>query len=89
MAEKVLDGAQIAAVGQQVEGVVHRGCGERQAELGRSAQVPEGGSAFGLSTGPSWGAWWFENMIWGHGGQYSDGWDVTLEALIEFVEQAP
>ncbi len=41
--------------------------------------MPEGGSAFGLSTGPSWGAWWFENMIWGEGGQYSDEWEVTLD----------
>src|SRR5690606_32750968 len=40
--------------------------------------VPAGGSTFGLSTGPSWGAWWFENMIWGQGGAYSDGFDLTL-----------
>ncbi len=45
-----------------------------------SEQVPDGGSTFGLSTGPSWGAWWFENMIWGHGGQYSDGFDLTLDS---------
>ncbi|OLT54650.1 ABC transporter substrate-binding protein [Cellulosimicrobium sp. CUA-896] len=44
-----------------------------------SAQVPEGGSTFGLSTGPSWGAWWFENMIWAQGGAYSDGFDLTLD----------
>jgi len=44
-----------------------------------TAQVPDGGSPFGLSTGPSWGAWWFENMIWGQGGEYSDGFDVTLD----------
>lgn len=43
-------------------------------------QVPQGGSALGLSTGPSWGAWWFENMIWGQGGAYSDGFDLTLDS---------
>lgn len=44
------------------------------------AQVPEGGSPFGLSLGTSWSAWWFENMIWGQGGQYSDEFDVTLDS---------
>ncbi|GAA1975444.1 ABC transporter substrate-binding protein [Isoptericola halotolerans] len=43
------------------------------------AELPDDGSALGLSTGPSWGAWWFENMIWGHGGAYSDGFDLTLD----------
>ncbi|WP_277208289.1 ABC transporter substrate-binding protein [Isoptericola croceus] len=43
------------------------------------AEVPQDGSTFGLSTGPSWGAWWFENMIWGQGGAYSDGFDLTLD----------
>ncbi|MFH6689545.1 ABC transporter substrate-binding protein [Cellulosimicrobium funkei] len=42
--------------------------------------VPSGGSTLGLSTGPSWGAWWFENMIWGQGGAYSDGFDLTLDS---------
>ncbi|PZR53573.1 ABC transporter substrate-binding protein [Xylanimonas oleitrophica] len=42
--------------------------------------VPANGSTFGLSTGPSWGAWWFENMIWGQGGEYSDGFDLTLDS---------
>lgn len=42
-------------------------------------EVPEKGSTFGLSTGPSWGAWWFENMIWGQGGACSDGFDLTLD----------
>ncbi|GMA32606.1 ABC transporter substrate-binding protein [Litorihabitans aurantiacus] len=42
-------------------------------------QVPAGGTTFGISTGPSWSAWWFENMIWGHGGAYSDSFDVTLD----------
>jgi len=44
------------------------------------AQVPEGGSPFGLSLGTSWSAWWFENMIWGQGGEYSDEFDVTLDS---------
>ena len=44
------------------------------------AQVPEGGSPFGLSLGTSWSAWWFENMLWGQGGQYSDEFDVTLDS---------
>jgi sn-glycerol 3-phosphate transport system substrate-binding protein len=43
------------------------------------AQVPKGGSPFGLSLGTSWAAWWFENMIWGQGGQYSDGFKLTLD----------
>ncbi|MGF0115029.1 ABC transporter substrate-binding protein [Promicromonospora sp. Marseille-Q5078] len=42
-------------------------------------EVPDDGSTFGLSTGPSWGAWWFENMIWGQDGAYSDGFDLTLD----------
>jgi sn-glycerol 3-phosphate transport system substrate-binding protein len=42
-------------------------------------EVPEKGSTLGLTTGPSWGAWWFENMIWGQGGAYSDGFDLTLD----------
>lgn len=45
-----------------------------------TAQVPDGGTTLGLSTGPSWGAWWFENMIWGQGGAYSDGFDLTLDS---------
>jgi sn-glycerol 3-phosphate transport system substrate-binding protein len=44
-----------------------------------SGELPDDGSTFGLSTGPSWGAWWFENMIWGQGGAYSDGFDLTLD----------
>lgn len=44
-----------------------------------TAQVPAGGSPFGLATGLSWSAWWFENMIWGQGGQYSDGFNITLD----------
>ncbi len=40
------------------------------------AQVPANGSPMGLSTGPSWGAWWLENFVWGQGGQYSDGFDL-------------
>ncbi|HEY0217220.1 MAG TPA: ABC transporter substrate-binding protein [Cellulomonas sp.] len=44
------------------------------------AQVPATGSPFGLSLGTSWSAWWFENMLWGQGGQYSDGFDVTLDS---------
>lgn len=44
------------------------------------AQVPAEGSPFGLSLGTSWSAWWFENMIWGAGGQYSDEFDVTLDS---------
>ncbi|RMI09782.1 ABC transporter substrate-binding protein [Cellulomonas triticagri] len=44
------------------------------------AQVPAEGSPFGLSLGTSWSAWWFENMIWGQGGQYSDEFDVTLDS---------
>ncbi|WOF22540.1 ABC transporter substrate-binding protein [Microbacterium betulae] len=44
-----------------------------------AAVLPEDGSTLGLSVGPSWGAWWFENMIWGHGGAYSDGFTPTLD----------
>ncbi|WP_147793830.1 ABC transporter substrate-binding protein [Cellulomonas sp. Y8] len=44
------------------------------------AQVPAEGSPFGLSLGTSWSAWWFENMIWGQGGEYSDEFDVTLDS---------
>lgn len=44
------------------------------------AQVPAEGSPFGLSLGTSWSAWWFENMIWGAGGQYSDEFDVSLDS---------
>lgn len=42
-------------------------------------QVPADSKPLGLSTGPSWAAWWFENMIWGQGGQYSDEWTTTLD----------
>ncbi|GAA4622512.1 ABC transporter substrate-binding protein [Cellulomonas oligotrophica] len=42
-------------------------------------QVAADSKPFGLSTGPSWAAWWFENMIWGQGGQYSDEWETTLD----------
>ncbi|HEY0187126.1 MAG TPA: ABC transporter substrate-binding protein [Cellulomonas sp.] len=45
-----------------------------------AAQVPDSGSTFGLSLGTSWSAWWFENMLWGQGGQYSDGFDLTLDS---------
>ncbi|GIG41788.1 ABC transporter substrate-binding protein [Cellulomonas phragmiteti] len=45
-----------------------------------TAQVPADSKPLGMSTGPSWSAWWFENMIWGHGGQYSDEWTTTLDA---------
>lgn len=41
--------------------------------------MPGGGSTAGLSTGSSWGAWWFEDMIRGQGGQHSDPWEVTLD----------
>jgi len=44
-----------------------------------AAQVPADSRPFGLETGPSWAAWWFENMIWGAGGQYSDEWTTTLD----------
>src|SRR5699024_872120 len=42
-------------------------------------QVADDGAPFGLRLGSSWSAWWFQNMIWGHGGTYSDSWDVTLD----------
>ncbi|MBX9245686.1 ABC transporter substrate-binding protein [Actinotalea ferrariae] len=42
-------------------------------------QVPVDGAPMGLATGPSWSAWWFQNMLWAHGGQYSDGWETTLD----------
>ncbi|WP_149205373.1 ABC transporter substrate-binding protein [Actinotalea subterranea] len=42
-------------------------------------QVPADGAPLGLATGPSWSAWWFMNMLWGQGGQYSDGWEMTLD----------
>ncbi|MFI2754934.1 ABC transporter substrate-binding protein [Cellulomonas sp. P22] len=41
-------------------------------------QIPADSAPLGMQTGTSWAAWWFENMIWGHGGQYSDSWDTTL-----------
>lgn len=44
------------------------------------AQVPADGAPMGLATGPSWSAWWFQNMVWGQGGQYSDGWEPTLDS---------
>ncbi len=44
-----------------------------------AGQVPADSKPLGLSTGPSWAAWWFENMIWGQGGQYSDEWTTTLD----------
>lgn len=44
-----------------------------------AGQVPADSKPLGLSTGPSWAAWWFENMIWGAGGQYSDEWTTTLD----------
>ncbi len=44
-----------------------------------SEQVADDGAPLGMRLGSSWSAWWFENMIWGHGGEYSDGWDVTLD----------
>ncbi|EYR62049.1 glycerol 3-phosphate ABC transporter substrate-binding protein [Actinotalea ferrariae CF5-4] len=43
------------------------------------AQVPADSAPLGLSLGPSWSAWWFKNMLWGHGGQYSDEWETTLD----------
>lgn len=43
-------------------------------------QVPADSAPFGLGLGPSWAAWWFENMIWGHDGQYSDEWTTTLDS---------
>ena len=43
------------------------------------AQVPADGAPLGLATGTSWAAWWFENMLWGQGGQYSDEFTVTLD----------
>ncbi|WP_265520286.1 ABC transporter substrate-binding protein [Oerskovia flava] len=42
-------------------------------------QVPADGAPLGLGTGTSWSAWWFANMLWGQGGQYSQEWTVTLE----------
>ncbi|MEE6281477.1 ABC transporter substrate-binding protein [Georgenia sunbinii] len=42
-------------------------------------QVPDDGAPFGLRLGASWSAWWFQNMLWGQGGNYSDSWDVTLD----------
>ncbi|KNC19493.1 ABC transporter substrate-binding protein [Arthrobacter sp. RIT-PI-e] len=45
----------------------------------------------GLGAGTSWGAWWFYNFLWGHGGTYSDGWTMTLDtpealAAAEYVQ---
>lgn len=42
-------------------------------------QLPADSAPLGMSVGTSWSAWWFENMIWGHGGQYSDEWETTLD----------
>lgn len=53
-------------------------------------QVPSNGAAMGLSTGPSWGAWWLENFVWGQGGQYSDKFDLaplTNDATVAGVQQ--
>ena len=33
----------------------------------------------GLGGGTSWTAWWFNNIMWGRGGAYSDEWTVTLD----------
>ncbi|GAA1644888.1 ABC transporter substrate-binding protein [Georgenia ruanii] len=41
--------------------------------------LPDGGAPLGLATGTSWAAWWFSNILWGHGGAYSDEWAVTLD----------
>ncbi|MGN8244388.1 ABC transporter substrate-binding protein [Cellulomonas soli] len=43
------------------------------------AQVPADSAPLGLALGTSWSAWWFQNMIWGQGGQYSDQWTTTLD----------
>jgi sn-glycerol 3-phosphate transport system substrate-binding protein len=43
------------------------------------AGLPADSAPLGMSVGTSWSAWWFENMIWGHGGQYSDEWETTLD----------
>ncbi|MBC7290299.1 MAG: ABC transporter substrate-binding protein [Actinotalea sp.] len=57
---------------------------ETWAELGQwqealAEQVPADSAPLGLSVGPSWSAWWFKNILWGHGGRYSDEWDTTLD----------
>ncbi|SEE73793.1 ABC transporter substrate-binding protein [Ruania alba] len=41
--------------------------------------VPSDGNVLGNGIGPSWSAWWFSNVIWGHGGAMSEDWTVTLD----------
>lgn len=41
--------------------------------------VPADGAPLGLGVGTSWSAWWMSNILWGQGGQFSDGWEVTLD----------
>ncbi|MCU1575144.1 MAG: hypothetical protein JWO93_3226 [Micrococcaceae bacterium] len=38
-----------------------------------------GAAPLGIGKGTSWAAWWFCNILWGMGGQYSNGWDMKLE----------
>lgn len=37
------------------------------------------GAALALGKGTSWAAWWFENILWGQGGQYSKEFELTLD----------
>lgn len=41
----------------------------------------------GLGKGTSWSAWWFCNMLWGAGGDYSKEWAMTLNTP-EAIEAA-
>lgn len=41
--------------------------------------VPADGAPLGLGLGTSWSAWWMSNVLWGHGGQFSSEWEVTLD----------
>lgn len=41
--------------------------------------VPADGAPLGLGLGTSWSAWWMSNVLWGHGGQFSAEWEVTLD----------
>src|SRR5699024_8772570 len=42
--------------------------------------VPADGAPLGLGLGTSWSAWWMSNVLWGHGGQFSSEWEVTLDS---------
>lgn len=50
-------------------------------------QAASGVTPLGLGKGNSWSAWWFCNMLWGAGGQYSKEWTMTLDTP-EAVEAA-